>query len=167
MRYVPRGEKLAWHERAMAKAAGADLGDFISLCVKTKELTRLAPRVHSAKPSELENLSHYCTEPAAKQLAKKDAPAAAKLYCALGLRILNAGKSKYYDAALEHFEKAHDLYCEAGERSAWEALADVVRSAHSRKRGFLAAFEHITSGKSERSNSFDEQAQEQWKRMTS
>ena len=111
----------------MAKVAGADLGDFISLCVKTKEWSRLARRVHSTKPSELEDLSHFCTEPAAQQLARKDALAPAKLYCALGLRILNAGKSKYYDAA----------------------------------------FEHIVSGKSERSNSFDKQAQEQWKRMTS
>jgi hypothetical protein len=167
MRYVPRREKPTWHERAMAEAARADLGEFISLCVKTKEWSRLARRVHSAEPSELENLSHYCTEPAAKGLARKDALAAAKLYRALGLRILNAGKSKYYDAALEHFEKAHDLYCGAGESSAWKALADVVRTAHSRKQGFLAAFDPIVSGKSERSNSFDQQAQEQWKRMTS
>jgi len=49
----------------------------------------------------------------------------------------------------------------------FEVPGDIVRTAHTRKRGFLAAFEHIVSGKSERSNSFDEQAQEQWKRMTS
>jgi tetratricopeptide (TPR) repeat protein len=167
MRYAPGSEKAAWHERAMAVAAGARLGEFISLCVKAKEWERLAHRVHSAKPLELEALSHYCTEPAAKALAKKDPLAAAKLYRALGLRILNAGKSRYYDAALDHFEKARKLYCGAGQSSDWEELAGTVRNAHSRKRGFLAAFEQIATGKSQRSPSFAEQAQEQWKRLTS
>ena len=167
MDYVPRGEKAAWHERAMAAAAGANLGEFISLCVKAKEWGRLAQRVHSAQPAELEPLSHYCTEPAAKALAKKDPLAAAKLYRALGLRILSAGKSRYYDAALGHFEKARNLYCGAGQSSDWEELAGTVRNGHSRKKGFLASFEQIASGKSQRSPSFAEQAQEQWKRLTS
>src|ERR1039458_723713 len=101
MRYVPKSEKATWHERAMADAAGAGLGEFISLCAKAKEWERLGQRVHSAKSVELEALSHYCTEPAAKALAKKDPLAATKLYRALGLRILNAGKSRYYDAALD------------------------------------------------------------------
>jgi len=167
MRYAPGSDKAAWHERAMAAAAGASLGKFISLCVKTKEWERLSQRVHSAKPVELEALSHYCTEPAAKALAKKDPLAAAKLYRALALRILSAGKSKYYDAALDHFEKARNLYCGAGQIPDWEALAGTVRTAHSRKRGFLAAFEQIASGKSQRPPSFAEKAQDQWKRLTS
>jgi len=37
MRYVPRGEKSAWHERAMAGADKAGLGDFLVLCVKAQE----------------------------------------------------------------------------------------------------------------------------------
>ena len=41
---------------------------------------------------------------AAKVLANKDALAAAKLYRALTLRIVNSGKSKYYREALGHFE---------------------------------------------------------------
>jgi uncharacterized Zn finger protein len=167
MRYAPRSERATWHERAIAVAAGASLGEFISLCVKVKEWKRLAQRVYSAQPAELEALSHYCTEPAAKAVAKKDPLAAAKLYRALGLRILNAGKSRHYDAALDHFEKARSLYCGAGQSSDWEALAGTVRNAHSRKRGFLAAFEKIAAGKSQRSPSFAEQAQEQWKRLTS
>jgi tetratricopeptide (TPR) repeat protein len=167
MRYAPRSEKAAWHERAMAAAASASIGEFISLCVKAKEWARIAQRVHSAKPAELEALSHYCTEPAAKALSKKVPLAAAKLYRALGLRILNAGKSKYYDAALDHFEKAHNLYCGAGQTTDWEELAATVRNAHLRKRGFLVGFEQITSGKSRRSSPYAEQAQEQWKRLTS
>ena len=95
LRFVPRGEKTAWQKRAMAVAEKADLGNFVSLCVKAKEWDRLAQRVGSAKPAELEGVSHYCSEPAAKALATKDPLAAAKMYRALGLRIVNAGKSKY------------------------------------------------------------------------
>jgi uncharacterized Zn finger protein len=115
----------------MAAAAGVSLGEFISLCVKVKEWERLGQRVYSAKLVELEALSHYCTEAAAKALAKKNPLAAAKLYRALGLRILIAGKSKYYDAALDHFEMARHLYCGAGQSSDWEELAGTVRNAHS------------------------------------
>jgi tetratricopeptide (TPR) repeat protein len=167
MRYTPGSGKAAWHEKAMAAAASANIGEFISLCVRAKEWEQLGQRVHSAKPVELEALSHYCTEPAAKALAKKDPLAAAKLYRALGLRILGVGKSRYYDAALDHFEKARNLYCGAGQISDWEALAGIVRKAHSQKRGFLTAFEQIASGKSQRPPSFAEQAQEQWKRLAS
>ncbi|MFO1500658.1 MAG: hypothetical protein U1G07_20120 [Verrucomicrobiota bacterium] len=77
MHYVPKEQKAAWQEQAMAAADKADLGEFVSLCVKAKEW---------------ESLSHYCTEPAAR--AWRDALAAAKLYRAMGLRIVNAGKSK-------------------------------------------------------------------------
>jgi len=114
LRFVPRGEKTAWQKRAMAVAEKADLGNFVSLCVKAKERERLAQRFHSAKPAQLEGLSHYCSEPAAKALATKDPLAAARLYRALGLRIVNAGKSKYYREALEHFEKARDPVSQSG-----------------------------------------------------
>jgi uncharacterized Zn finger protein len=167
MRYVPKGEKTAWQQRAMAAADKADLGNFISLCVKAKEWDRLARRVHSAKPAELEALSHYCTEPAAKGLAKRDALAAARLYRALGLRIVSAGKSKYYREALEHFEKARDLFCGAGQASEWTAVVEFLRTAHSRKSGFLSDFEEIVSGKSERAPSYAEEAQARWKRLSS
>jgi len=113
----------------------ADLGNYIPLCVKAKEWDRLAQRIHSAKPAELAALSHYCTESAAKGLAKKDALAAAKLYRALGLRIANAGKSKYYGEALEHFAKARDLYCGIGQAAEWLAVVEFVR----RKRKGTAA----------------------------
>ncbi len=143
MRFVPKGQKAAWQERAMAAADRAGLGQFISLCVKAKEWERLAQRVHSAHPAELEAFSHYCTEPAAKGLVKRDALAAARLYQALGMRIVNAGKSKYYGESLKHFEKARDLYGEAGQTAQWAALVEAVRVAHSRKSGFLSAFERI------------------------
>lgn len=144
------------------------------MCLKAREWERLAGRVRSATPGELETLSHYCTEPAAKALAKRDPVPAAKLYRALGMRILNAGKSKYYDAALDHFEKARDLYCEAEQPSGWEEIVGAVRTAHSRKSGFLSAFEELVSrdsqrspGGSRRSPSFADEAQDRWKRLSS
>ncbi|MGA2247449.1 MAG: DUF6880 family protein [Verrucomicrobiota bacterium] len=167
LRSVSRGERPKWHERAMAEAAGAGLSEFIPLCVKTREWNRLGQRVHSAQAAQLEALSHYITEPAAKGLARKDSLAAAKLYRALGLRILSSGKSRYYGSALDPFKKARALYGWASQGVEWKALAEFVRKAHSRKSGFMADFEHIVSGKCGRSPSFAEQAQEQWKRLTS
>ena len=123
--------------------------------------------MHSAQPDVLEGLSHYDTEPAAEKLAGKDALAAAKLYRALGLRILQARKSRYYNAALAHFERARDLYLGAGQHSEWKTLADAVRKEHPRKSGFLSGFEQLVSGNAGRSESFAEQAREQWKRLTS
>ena len=166
MRYVPKGEKAAWHERAMVAADQADLGELISLWVKAKEWERLARRVHSATAVELESLIHYCTEPAANGLAKKDGLAAAKLYRALGLRIVNAGKSKYYGEALGYLENARDLYCASGRAAEWQSLVGTVRVTHSRKSGFLLSFERIVSGTSY-SPSYAEQAQAHWKRLTS
>ncbi len=166
MRFVPKKEKAVWQERAMVAADKADLGDFISLCVKVKAWDRLAPRIHLANPGELEAQSHYCTEPAAEGLTKRDTLAAAKLYRALGLRIVNAGKSKYYREALEHFEKARNLYCTAGQPAEWGTVVQFVRTAHSRKSGFVSAFEKLVSGKSGRAPSFAEAAQERWKRLT-
>ena len=167
MRYVPKGERPTWQERAMTAANKAGLGNFISLCVKAKEWGRLAQRVHSTRPTELEALSHYCTEPAAEGLTKKDSLAAAKLYRALGLRIVNAGKSKYYREALDHFAKARRLYSAAGQASEWTAVVEFVRTAHSRKSGFLSDFERIVAGKSERTSSYAEETRARWKRMTS
>ncbi len=80
----------------MEAAVSGDLGEFMGLCVKTKEWPRLAARVLAAKHDDLESVSHYCSEGAAEKLRKTDAPAAAKLYRAMGFRILNAKKSKYY-----------------------------------------------------------------------
>ncbi|HRY52173.1 MAG TPA: hypothetical protein P5186_29445 [Candidatus Paceibacterota bacterium] len=167
MHYAPKAQKTVWRQRAMAVAEKADLGNFIPLCVKAKEWDRLAQRIHSAKPAELEALSHYSTEPAAKGLAKKDALAAAKLYRALGLRIVNAGKSKYYGEALAHLAKARDLYNGSGQTSEWSAVVEFVRTAHSRKTGFLTSFATIISGKPVRSPSYAEEAQVRWKKLTS
>jgi len=74
-----------------------------------------------------------CTEPAAKGLKKKDALAAVKLYRALGLRIVNVGKSKYFSEALGHFENARDLLCATGNAAEWQALNQNLALADKRK----------------------------------
>ena len=147
MRYVSESEKSTWRERAMSAAEKATLGNFIPLCVKAKEWDQLARRIHATPPAELEGLSHYTAEPAAGGLAKHDPLAAAKLYRALGLRIVNSGKSKYYGEALAHLKKARDVFLGLGLATEWEALAQAVQTAHSRKSGFLSAFNKIVSGK--------------------
>ena len=166
MRYVPKGEKSKWHSRAMDVATAGDLGQFMELCVKTKEWNRLAARVLAAKHHDLESVSHYCSEGAAAGLTKRDAVGAAKLYRAMGFRILTAKKSKYYDNALANFEKARDLYRKAGLESEWAALVNTVRADHARKYGFMPSFERIVSGGSVSGPSFTERAKARWKRQT-
>lgn len=165
MRYVPKGEKTRWHERAMDVATAGDLGPFMGLCVKTKEWTRLASRVHAAKHEELESVSHYYSEGGAEGLIKRDAAAAAKLYRAMGFRILNAKKSKYYENALANFETARDLYRKAGREPEWDALINAVCADHSRKYGFMPEFERIASGGSVDGPSFAERAKTRWQKQ--
>jgi uncharacterized Zn finger protein len=63
------------------------------------------------------------------------------------MRILNAKKSKYYDAALSHFEQAKRYYRTAGLDSAWDALVDEIRRTHRRKSAFMPSFELLVQGK--------------------
>jgi uncharacterized Zn finger protein len=159
IKYVPRGQQSEWHAKVLKVAEAADLDDAIELYVETKEWERLAQLVREAKPAALEDLSHYTTEPAAKKLEKMDPEAAGKLYCALGLRILNSKKSKYYGAALDNFDRAKKCFQKAGLEKQWDALVGQVRSEHSRKSGFIPSFEALlTRGSLPRQQSFLERA---------
>jgi hypothetical protein len=106
MKFVPKAGRTKWHEKAVEAAKGADLHSLMELLLETKELKRLADLVRRSKDSALEGLSHYATEPVAKKLEKTHPGIAARLWCAQGMRIVNARKSKYYDAALSNFESA-------------------------------------------------------------
>jgi uncharacterized Zn finger protein len=128
------------------RGAEADLGSLIELWLETKEIERLVERLRRVKDSELEALSHYTTEPVAKRLVKSHPAVAAKVFRALGMRILNAKKSKYYDAALSNFEDAKNCYARAGLDAKWKAVVDEVRQAHHRKVGFMGGFERLVSG---------------------
>ncbi len=163
MRLVPKAERAAWHAKAMDTAERADLGSLIALWLETREIERLVRRFRTATDAELEDLSHYRTEPAARRLAKSHPGVAAKVYRALGMRILNAKKSKYYDAALSHFENAKRGYERSGLHREWVALVADVRRAHHRKASFMADFERLGAGHGPSdAPSFLERARSRW-----
>ena len=148
MRYVPTKEKMAWHQKAMEASEKGDLSSQIELWLEKKENDRLVSRLRRATDEELENLSHYRTEPLAHKLERAHPDISARVYRALCMRIVNAGKSKYYDAALDNINHAKKCYNKAGLNAEWQAVVADVRARHSRKKGFMAGFEDIVSGAS-------------------
>jgi tetratricopeptide (TPR) repeat protein len=163
MRYVPKGERAKWHERAIEAAMGADLHSLLDLLRETNELARLADVVRQAEDRALVRLSHSVTEPVARKLEKDHPDLAARLWRAQGLRIVNAGKSKYYNAALANFESAKRCYERAGLGAEWETTVNQVRADHGRKSGFMPGFERLAAGVGPSDEpSFLERAKARW-----
>ncbi len=146
MRYVPSKEKTVWHKKAMETSEKGDLASQIELWLERKEKERLVSRLRRATDNELEGLSHYWTEPLAHKLESTHPDISARVYRALCMRIVNAGKSKYYDAALDNIDHAKKCYAKAGLNADWQAVVADVRERHFRKKGFMARFEDIVSG---------------------
>jgi uncharacterized Zn finger protein len=82
----------------------------------------------------------------AKKLEKSRPDLAARLWRAQGLRIVNAKKSKYYDAALSNFESAKRCFERAGLQGDWQKTVSQVRVDHHRKSGFMGGFERLVDG---------------------
>ena len=165
MRYVPAKKKKAWHEKAMRASEKGDLSSQIELWLEKKERDRLVKRLRKATNEELEGLSHYKTEPLAGKLERSHPEIAARVYRALCMRIVNAGKSKYYHAALDNIKKARKCYAKAGLKADWEALVIDIRERHSRKRGFMSGFDQIVSDTPKRVEpTFLERAKTRWKK---
>lgn len=163
LRFVPTREKKAWHEKAMDAAESAGLWSQIELWLELREMERLEARIRKATDEELEDLGHYCAESLAGRLKRPHPDLAARVYRALGMRIVNAGKSKYYDAALDHLESAKECYTKAGLDGEWEMLVAEVRVKHHRKTSFMPSFDDIVSGASkEEEPSFLERAKMRW-----
>lgn len=80
------------------------------------------------------------------RLAKTYPGVAAKVYRALCMRIIDAGKSNHYHAALSNLKKARTCYEKAGLDAQWEALVAEIRREHRRKTGFMPSFERIVAG---------------------
>ena len=168
MKFVDKEDVKLWHQKALGKAQNTSLSGFIDICVKTKEWDTLAEHVSSIDSEPLEELSHYTTERAAKGLSKKHGLAAAKIYGALGLRILKKGKSNYYQYALEHFRHVCKLYEKAGRLQLWIDLVERVRRDHSRKYSFIGDFEEIVERRPlKKSDSFETRALKRWKKQIS
>lgn len=68
-----------------------------------------------------------------------------RLWRAMGARIVGAGKSKYYQAALRDFERARRCYAKASLESEWEQVVSDVRATHRRKHGFIPGFERVAN----------------------
>lgn len=163
MKFVPKTEGRAWHEKALNAASGADLDSLFELFIETKETERLAELVRGSSDEALERVSHYATEPAAKRLEKTHPEFAARLWRAQGMRIVDAKKSKYYDAALSNFERARDCYRRAGLAAEWEQTVRRVCSLHYRKAGFISGFQALAAGaKRGERPSFLERAKTRW-----
>jgi tetratricopeptide (TPR) repeat protein len=163
MRYVTKNERAAWHAKAMDAATGGDLPSLIGLWLETKEIDRLVGRLRTATDAEIEGLGHYTTEPVAKKLASSHPAIAARVYRALGMRILNAKKSKYYDAALSNFEDAKRCYEKAGLGTEWSHVVHAIRRDHYRKGGFMGRFEELVAGHAPSAKpSFLERAKARW-----
>lgn len=161
MRYVPAKEKKAWHAKSMEASEKGALDLQIELWLEKKEIDRLVARLRRATDEELEGLSHYRTaEPAARKLERSYPDVAARVYQALCMRIVNAGKSGYYDAALDNLERAKKCYVKSGLETDWEMLVADVRERHYRKKAFMAGFEQIVSGYKE--PTFMERAKRRW-----
>jgi uncharacterized Zn finger protein len=168
MKFVDRKDVKHWHQKALEKTKDVSLSGFIDICAKTKEWDILADHISSVDIEQLEDLSHFTTEKAAKGLAKKHGLVAAKIFSALGMRILKKGKSKYYQYALEHFRKAGNLYRKAGRDQLWMNLVERVRRNHSRKYSFIGDFEKIVAGRPlKKPESFETRVLKRWKKQIS
>jgi hypothetical protein len=166
MRYVPKSERTAWREKAMAAAEDGKLDSMIELWLSAKEFKRLAERLARASDKQLEGLSHYVTEPAAERLAKPHPDVAARVFRALCMRIVNAGKSQYYYAALSSLEKAKSCYQRAGLDAQWQALSAEIRRQHHRKSGFMPGFERIVrEAPPSKEPSFLDRARDRWAKV--
>jgi tetratricopeptide (TPR) repeat protein len=166
-KYVPKEDFRHWHEKAIQEAKKTSLSAFIEICTATKEWEVLSEHILDVGDDKLEQISHYTTEQAAKGLSRKYAQAAAKIYAALGMRIIRSGKSKYYHYALEHFRDAKKLYERARCDPMWLALVDRVRKDHSRKYSFIGDFEEIAASKHPKApETFEKRARKRWKEQT-
>ncbi|SPE34178.1 conserved hypothetical protein [Candidatus Sulfopaludibacter sp. SbA3] len=163
MKLVPRAERTVWHEKAMDAAKGPDLRSLIELFLETKETERLAELVRGATGKALSETTHYATEPAAKKLERAHPDLAARLWRAQGMRIVDGGKSKYYDAVISNFERAHRCYERAGLAAEWEDTVRQMRASHHRKAGFMARFEALAAGPGpDGPSSFLDRAKKRW-----
>ncbi len=163
MRYVPVTKRKAWHEKAMEASEQCDLASQIDLWLEKKEVGRLVARIGTATNEELEQLSHYATEPLARKLDRPHPETAARVYRALGMRIVDARKSKYYAAAIGHLGRAKKCYERAGIEAEWDSLVADLRARHYRKKSFMAGLEQIVSGAARRREpTFLERARRRW-----
>ncbi|MCP3978597.1 MAG: hypothetical protein GY716_04585 [bacterium] len=166
MEVVPDDRRSRYRNKAVERAEHADLPPAIELFVETSEFERLARALATTSDSELIQLSHTVTEPAANALSASHPGVAARVYLALAVRILDSRRSKYYGVALAHLQRARDRYEAAGQVDAWSDVVQDLRATHRRKVGFMRGLERVVAGLPAREPrpSFVDQARNRWNR---
>jgi hypothetical protein len=164
MQFVPECERPAWHAQALDAARGADVHTLIDLLIAAGETSRLADLISGTADEALQAASHFATEPAAQGLEDTHPELAARLWRAQGLRIVEAGKSRYYEAALANFARAKRCFERAGLGAEWESTVRLLCSSHHRKTGFMSGFRAVVEGRyPEEPPTFLERAKHQWR----
>jgi tetratricopeptide (TPR) repeat protein len=148
MTFVPQTERPAWHDRAITAALDGDryLPAVIELLLHTDETGRLGQLAACTSDSSWEGVGHHAAERAGTALEPDHPGEAARIWRAQGMRILTAGKSKYYGAALRYFEHAKRCYHQAGQPAQWQQVIDEVHAQHGRKTSFLPGFDDMVTG---------------------
>lgn len=148
--------------------AKKDIESYLGLCKKV-----------GATPRDCENIANIYKEKRRSrdaliwvdkglELGKNHPSEAAKIYRALGMRIVKAKKSKYYGIALDHMLKAKKLYSENNCEDEWLSRVEDVRRDHYRKYSFIGDFERIVLGRyPEYLESFEERARKRWEKQLS
>ena len=84
------------------------------------------------------------------------------------MRIIEAKKSKYCGAAIDHFLKTKKLYLDNDRREEWLSLVEKVRRDHYRQYRFIGDFEELVLGNSPESpESFEERTRKRWEKQIS
>jgi tetratricopeptide (TPR) repeat protein len=167
MMFVVHGERPGWHDRAITEALDGDryLPAVIELLLHTDETGRLGQLAARTSDSSWEGVGHHAAEQAGTALEPGYPGEAARIWRAAGMRILEAGKSKYYGAALRYFDHAKRCYQQAGQPDQWQEVVDEVYAQHGRKTSFLPGFDAAVTGTDPTPQpSFLDQAKARWSR---
>ena len=147
MKYVPSGQKAHWRNKAIKAACGSTLDDgILRLLSDLNEFEKLAQLIVKSDETTMENLFYYDALNVAEKLEEKHKKAAAKLYLALTMNIVKAGRSKAYKYALKYCEKLKILYEETKQQRHWEKLLDYLQGQHSRKYSLMDGLEKVIEG---------------------
>jgi tetratricopeptide (TPR) repeat protein len=167
MTFVPHAERPGWHDRAITEALDGDrhLPAVIELLLHTDETGRLGQLAARTSDSSWECVGHHAAEQAGTALEPGHPGEAARIWRAAGIRILKAGKSKYYGAALRYFNHAKRCYQQASQPDQWQQVVDEVYAQHGRKTSFLPGFDAVVTGTDPAPQpSFLDQAKARWSR---
>lgn len=162
MRYAPDAEQPLWHERAMERATRGDLRNAMELYVETHETARLVDAIRQATNEALIEVGDYVLGDAATHLKPSHPGVAARLFRAIGLSIVDEGRSKRYPTALSNLERAKTCYENAGLGEEWNALVEDIRRRHGRKTSFMPRFEKIVQDVPHEEPSFLDDAKKRW-----